>query len=264
MSFLVNPYSFTTAGFTVPSDPGGVAPDDLSGLELWLKANNTQFNGVADDTEISGTWNDSSGNARDATAVAAGSVATFPKFKQTAGPNSYPAIRLVTDSAGSPGGWFTLPDFLTSFTSGSYFAVVILDEEPPDHNTSPPLGDWAPATDDSYYPFSDTKIYDKWGSTARKDAIVVSGTTSWHVYEVRTASAAWSCHKDGTQLHSTGTNTVGWGTAPKVGRVATNTKFIEGMIAEVIFYSSVLSSSDRFNTVHTYLNNKYGFALPTS
>ena len=128
-----------------------------------------------------------------------------------------------------------------------------------------PLGDWAPATDDSYYTYTgDGKIYDKWGSTSRKDAITVSGLNSWHVYEVRTASGAWSCHKDGTQLHSTGTNTVGWGSAPKVGRVSTNSKYIEGLYAEVIFYSAVLSSSDRWDTVHTYLNNKYGFSLPTS
>jgi len=208
-----------------------VAPDDLSGLELWLKANNHQFDAFADDDQITGNWNDSSGNARNAAGNTSGSV--FPRFKLTSGPNSYPAIRMVA-SDGLTGGWFDLPDFLTGFTSGNYFAVVKLDASPSVNNGATPLGDWCSGTDDSYYTFTgDGKIYDQWGTTVRKNAITVSGLNVWHVYEVRTASAAWSDHKDGVQLHSTGTNTVGWGTAPKVARVTGSTKHLRGMIAEM-------------------------------
>lgn len=248
-----------------PPDPSGPSPADISGLQLWLKANNMQFAAFTDGQQISGTWDDSSANSRNATAVQAGTTPTYPKLMRTSGPNSYPAIRMVTTGAGSLGGWFTLPDFLTGFTAGDYFAVVQLDASPSTNNGATPLGDWCSGTDDSYYTFTgDGKIYDQWGTTARKDAITVSGLNSWHLYEVRNAALAWSNYKNGAQLFTTAINTVGWGTAPKVARVTGSSKFMLGMVAELIFYNSVLSSSDRFNTIHTYLNNKYAFSLPTS
>jgi hypothetical protein len=265
MSFIVNPYVFSS-GFTVPGDPGGPSPADLSNFQLWLKGNNTQFNGVVDDTEISGTWDDSSGNARNVSAVAAGTPSTYPKFKQLGGPNSYPAIRMVTATGSRPGGWFTVPNFLTGYTSGDIFCIVKLDADPPSTTSAnaPAAGDWGTAGD-SYYPFTnDGNIYDDFGSSARKDNIAAGSLAQWRVYEVRTALAAWSNYLDGTQLHSTAVNTVAWSTAPFIGHTATNSKYLEGLIAEIIFYSSVLSDSDRWNTVHTYLNNKYGFSLPTS
>lgn len=247
-----------------PPDPSGPSPVDVSGLQLWLKANNTQFAAFTDGQQISGTWNDSSGNSRNGTAVQAGSTPTYPKFLQTSGPNSYPAIRMV-QSGTILGGWFTLPNFLTGYTAGDYFAVVKMDASPTANDGATPLGDWCSGTDDSYMTYTgDGKLYDQWGTTARKDAITITGLNSWFVYEARTASAAWSCLKNGTSLFSTGTNTVGFGSAPKVARVTGGSKWLEGMIAEIIFYNSVISSSDRFNTVHTYLNNKYAFSLPTS
>lgn len=252
-------------GFTVPGDPGGTLPTSISNLQLWLKANNTQFNGVADDTEISGDWNDSSGNSRNVTAVAAGIPSTFPKFKQTGGPNSYPAIRMVTAVGSRPGGWFTVPNFLTGYTSGNIFCVVKLDADPPSSTNAnaPPHGDWGTAGDD-YYPFTnDGNIYDGFGSNARKNSIAAGSLAQWRVYECRTASGAWSNHLDGTQLHSTGSNTVAFGTAAFIGHTAINSKYLEGLIAEIIFYSVVLSSGDRFS-LHGYLNSKYGFSLPTS
>lgn len=262
MSAIINPFAFGGAGF--PADPGGPSPIDL-GPELWLKANNSQFSSTADDAQITTTWNDSSGNSRDATAVAAGSPSTFPKFKLTAGPNSYPAIRLVASAAGDPGGWFTLANFLTGFTAGEYFVVVKLDFSPTVQDGATPLGDWCSGTDDSYMTYTgDNKLYEQWGTTARKDAITISGLDSWFVYNVRNAANAYSIWKDGSSLFSTGTNTVGWGTAPKVARVTGGPKHLRGLIAEIIFYSSVLSDSDRWDTVHTYLNNKYAFSLPTS
>lgn len=253
-------------GFTVPGDPSGPSPTDLSNFQLWLKANNTQFNGVADDTEITGTWNDSSGNSRNGTAVAGGDISTYPKFKQTGGPNSYPAIRMVI-ATGGRGGHFTLPNFLTGYTAGEFFAVAKLDSDPPPTNAAaPPHGDWGTGSD-AYYPWqNDSKIYDDFGTNTRKDAIVTGGgLTSWHVLNIRTASGAWSLWINGVQKHSTGSNTVAWGTSPKIGRNNTvNQKYLVGLICEVFFYSAVLSDSDRWDTVHTYLNNKYGFSLPTS
>jgi hypothetical protein len=194
--------------------------------------------------------------------VQAGIIPTYPKFKQTAGPNSYPAIRMV---ASALGGWFALPNFLTGYPAGDFFAVVELDADPPAGTAeAPPHGDWGTAGD-AYYPWSNNgNIYDDFGTNTRKDNIAVASLAQWRVYEARTAPGAWSNHLDGTQLHTTASNTVAWSTAPFIGHTATNGKYLHGLIAEVIFYSSVLSNTDRWNTIHTYLNNKYAFSLPTS
>lgn len=169
---------------------------------------------------------------------------------------------------GGDGGHFTLTNWINpaGFTAGNVFCIIKCVNDPPPaaDQAAPACGGWG-SVDDGYYPYTDSKIYDDFGTNARKDAIVTGGgLTSWHVLEIRSASAAWSLHLNGTQKHSTGTNTVAWGTSPFLGRSAGSTKFMKGWIAEIIFYSSVLSSSDRWNTVHTYLNNKYAFSLPTS
>lgn len=263
MSFLLNPYSsFGAGGGGLPGDPGGVSPSDLSGLELWLKANS--LTSLSNDAEIA-TWSDSSGNGRDATGVLR--TNKKPRLRTTEGPNSMPAVILV-DSIGD-GGHFTLPNFMTGFTAGNVFFVVKLTQNPVGlgvQDAASVTGDWG-SGGDAYYHFpTDSKIYDDFGTTARKNAIAHTGQalTSWQTIDVRSASGAWSYHMSGTQLLSTGTNTVGWGTAPKIGRVATNTKFMRGWVAEIILYSRVLSSSEKFNTIHTYLNNKYALGLPTS
>lgn len=169
---------------------------------------------------------------------------------------------------GGDGGHFTVPNFLNpaGYTAGDVFCVIKCVNDPPPaaDQAAPACGGWG-SVDDGYYPFTDSKVYDDFGTSARKDAIVTGGgLTVWHCLEIRTASGAWSMHKQGTQLHSTGTNTVAWGTSPFLGRSAGSTKFMKGWIAEIIFFSRVLTSSERFDTIHTYINNKYNLGLPTS
>lgn len=249
-----------------PADPGGPSPSDVSGLEIWLKANNSQFDSAGDGDQIT-TWNDGSGNSRNVTGVLRTNFK--PRWKVTAGPNSYPAV-LLHDSSGD-GGYFTVPNFLTGFTAGNVFWVNKIVDDPPTVSSSqaPPCGDWGSAGDE-YYPFDgDSKIYNAFGSTVRKTTNdPTTSLATWHVGETQTASGSFvqkiNGALSGNDFFSTGTNTVGWSTAPFIARTATNTKFMRGWIAEIIFYSSVLSNTDRWSTVHTYLNNKYGFSLPTS
>lgn len=249
-----------TGGGSNPGDPGGVSPSDLSGLELWLKANNSQFNSASDGDQVS-TWNDASGNGRNATGVLRTNFK--PRWKPTIGPNNYPAI--LFHESGGDGGYCTLPNFLSGPAGNVFVVGKCVNDPPPFADQSAPFcGGWG-SVDDGYYPYLDSKVYCDFGTNSRKDAIITGGgLTSWHLLEIRTASGAWSIHKQGTQLHSTGSNTVAWGTAPKLGRSEGSSKFLKGWIAEVIFYSAVLNNTDRWNTVHAYLNNKYAFSLPTS
>lgn len=207
------------------------------------------------------TAQDWSGNNRDVTGVVGNTLK--PTYRSTDGPNSQPAFRLFSNAT-TEGGYFTVPDFLTSYTAGHYLAVVKLDIEPSIiSRCAPPLGDWGSDTTGDLYHFpTDNKIYDAWGSTVRKASSSVSPTlTNWLVYEVRSASGAWSNHFDGVQLFSTGTNTVGWSTVPKVGATTTNANRLWGMIAEIVFYNRVLNGGE-ITTIYDYFETKYGITLP--
>jgi hypothetical protein len=266
MGVIINPYAYATAGGILP-DPSGPSPADLSDFQFWLKANNsTSFSGFTNNQEIS-TWHEGSGNARDVTGVLR--TNKKPRWIETGGPNSYPCV-LFIDTLGD-GGHFTVPSFLTGFTEGHVWWVSKLVNDPPNFSdaAAPPCGDWG-SGGDSYYNFiSDSKIYNDFGTNTRKTTNnPTSSLASWHVGEVETSSGNWkqriNAATSGNDFFSTASNTVGWGTAPFLGRTATNGKYLRGWVAEIIFYSSIKGDSDRWNTIHTYLNNKYAFSLPTS
>lgn len=233
-------------------------PGGLSDFQLWYDA--AQETGFSNGDEMS-TVQDWSGNNRDGTGVVDNVLK--PTYRSSDGPNSNPCFRLMSNTT-SQGGHFTVPDFLTGFTAGHYFAVVKLDIDPAIiSKCAPPLGDWGSNTTGDLYPFpTDNKIYDAWGSNARKTTVDPSQDLKvWHVYEVRSASGAWSNYIDGSQLFTTGTNTVGWSTVPKVGGTQTNSNRLFGMIKEILFYSSVKSGAD-LTTIYDYLETENGITLP--
>lgn len=236
----------------------GPDPSSITNLELWLKADSLA---VGDSNQIS-TWVDSSGNGRDATGVI-GSALTKPKLRSTLGPNSMPTVEMaITNSTSGP--WFTLPNFLTGFSAGHIFAVVQINFDPPSSvnaRCGPPFGDFGSAGDEYFPFFSDSKIYDAFGSTVRKTTVnPTPSLTSWRLYESRSASAAWSNHLDGTQLFTTATNTVGWSTTPFIGHSTTSNKVLDGYISEIILYSRVLSGGE-ITTIKAYITAKYLLTL---
>lgn len=252
MTFIINPYSFGVAG------GGDTGPELITGLQLWLNANAI----TASDGDQITTWADDSGNGRDATGQVVNTIK--PTYRATDGPNSKPCVRMVSFATGQ-GGYFTLPDFLTALaaTSGHYFAVVKIDNDPPSNNNeaAPPLGDWGTSTDEYYNFPSDSGIYDGWGSSVRKTTgNPTPALTSWLLYEVRTASGAWSSHIDGTQHFTTATNTVAWSAAPKIGRSTSSNKFMHGMIAEICFYNAIIAGGD-LTAIKSYLATKYALTL---
>lgn len=238
---------------------GDSGPELISGLQLWLNANTIA--GASTGDQIS-TWNDDSGNSRNATGVVINTLK--PTYRASDGPNSKPCVRMVRSDNGQ-GGYFTLPDFLTALaaTSGHYFVIVKIDNDPPSNNNeaAPPHGDWGASTDEYFVFPSDSGIYDGWGSSARKTTgNPTPALTSWRLYEIRTASGAWSSHIDGTQHFTTATNTVQWSTAPKIGRSTSSNKFMHGLIAEICFYNTVLTGGD-LSSIKSYFSTKYSLTI---
>lgn len=259
MSLIINPYAYAGGG---GSDPLGI-PD----LELWLKM--STLSGLSNDDPIT-TWPDSSGNGRDATGT--GLSGAKPVYKTSGGPTGGPSVRLSLDD-GSALRFFSLPNFLTGFTAGEIFVICIAKADPGDgvnSSNGPPVGDWGSATAGSLYPFwSDSKIYEEFGTTVRKTTNdPTTSLAAWNCYNIRSAAGSfvWSINgaTSGNDFFSTATNTVGWGTAPKIGADDVG-KYLHGSEVEVIFFSRILDdATERKAVIHQHLNDEHGFSLPTS
>jgi len=258
---MINPFIFAPP----VTPPGQPPPTDVSDLQLWLPV--SAITGIGDGGAIS-SWPDQSGNSRNATGT--GTSSKKPQYKTSGGPNGGPRVRLTLSSGdGGDQRYFTLPNFLTSFTAGEAFIVLILDADPSATSglegiplSVGGLSGGGPRYSDD----SDGIIYDNFGSSNIKTTANPSDNlAAWHVYNVRAASGAWSNHVNGTQIFSTATNTVAWTTVPLIGRDDFNSKLMAGSIADIILFNRVLNdATERKPKIHAYLNNTYGFSLPTS
>lgn len=238
MTFLINPFRFGGGG-------GAFSPTDIAGLRTWLKADALSLNNGDEVT----TWTDSSGSGNNATQS---TEATRKPNYFTNVQNSLPIVRFDVD--GSAEDRMVWPTTLMSgATAGSVFITLSL-----------PLaasGRQSPVTMTSngeftHYTFSDGNWYDNWGSTTRK---TISGSvtlTTFHLFEIISAPSDWRAYQNGTQKHSTATNTVGFGSSAGLG--STNLAF-GADIGEVLVYDTALSTTDRQN-VETYLKDKWGIA----
>lgn len=237
----------------------GGNPLGITDLQLWIDA--SQETGFSNGDEVT-TAQDWSGNNRDATGAILNVL--LPSYRATDGPNSLPAFRLV-DEVTDEGGYFTLPNFLAG-SAGHHFSVVKLDADPQalDSHAGPPLGNWGTATAESLYPNNpDNIIYSSWGRTTRIPTVdPTPSLANWHVYEERTAANDWSNWLNGVMLFQTLTNTVAWGTGPRIGSHSVGgITTLFGMIAEVIFYNRALTSGE-IQIIYDYLEEKYLITLP--
>lgn len=268
-SASVSPSSSASASVSpsssVSPSAAGVLPTDVPNCELWLPV--SSITGLSDDVNVD-TWPDMSGNGRDATR---NNVAgDGPHFRTSGGPTSGNCVRFSTAPTTHPR-YFTLPDFLTGFSAGEGFAVIKLDQDPITASSEggPPFGDFGSSTTGSVYPFTDGIIYDEFGTTVRKTTNnPTTSLATWHLFNVRSASGSyiWSINAatSGNDFFSTGTNTVGWGTAPRIGADNLTNRSIFGLGVEFIFFSRILDdATERKAIIHQYLNDAYGFSLPT-
>lgn len=266
MSFIINPFALGAGG-----GGGGSLPTDLvSGLELWTPV--TGVGGLSNNDPIS-TYPDLSGNANDATQ----SGGSRPLYLTSGGPTGGPCIRMST---GVTQRYFDLPNFLAG-SAGEVFIVAKADADPGDGVggvNGPLLGNWGSDTQHGLYPYwVDSTIYDAYGTTARKGPTNNPDTSvaTWICLNIRSAAGAWSWRINaattGNDQYSTGTNTVGWGTAPKIGLDfnGSDNRVFAGLIVDIIHCSKILDdATERKPIIHDYINTNasYGgfFALPTS
>lgn len=237
----------------IRAEHGLAQPSDIDGLHVWLSADT--ITGKSNGAALT-TWADRSGNGYDATASGA------PTYR-TSVVNGEPVVRFngTTD-------YFTFGNVLTGLTAAEVFAVVKIDNDPPGAFAQGGL--WRMDTDtvnSTFYPFTDTVVYLGFGTTARKTVgNPAPALTSPRLLNVSSASGAWTTRLDGTQLFTTGTNTVAWPAAPLLGK-SHGPYFLDGDIAEFLVFDHVLTADERAN-VNAYIADKYGLTLtgatPTS
>jgi hypothetical protein len=155
--------------------------------------------------------------------------------------------------------FFTLPNFL----SGTAISVLYVSRAARLSVVQGPVagnfGSEFSASSASHEPYSDGNIYSGFGSTLRKTIPAPGGITSWHRSVIRSDSGAWNYWKGGVQVFTTGTNTVGLGTTPKLGLSISSAGnyYYQGRIAEIVVVPRYITTTE-IAAWDTYTLAKYG------
>lgn len=117
------------------------------------------------------------------------------------------------------------------------------------------------AAQDDYQPFNDNDFYDNFGSSARKTAGDPGvDPTTFRLYNIVSTSSEWTAFINGTQLFTTGTNTVGFRADPRFSRSVASGTGANWYCADFILYDHKLSGPDK-TTIKTYVATRYGLTI---
>ena len=231
---------------TVPPAPSAAAPNTISNLQLWLKAD--AITGLADGAAVA-SWVDSSTGGHNATQATAG---LQPKYRSTSAVvpliNGLPVVQF--DGVGT---------FLDSAAATSNPATVIVVAR---HVTgsgavdtlvgSNPAGGFSLNVHDS----TATLEMDV-DSVAAITSSALTSTTGPHIYAATFAyPGSASVIMDGVTLASASPPGGFFGSAIRIGATSSGNSVWRDVIAEVIYYSRVLTAYE-MASVTLYLKNKY-------
>lgn len=228
-------------------------PLSISGCKLWAAARLEV--GLSDGDAVE-TWTDQSGLGNNLTQATAGNK---PIYK-TAILNGHPIIRFDgTDDH------FTLANVLSGASAGEVFLVVKIDNDPPGNSNQSGLWNMdGDGTNICHFPWTNGNIYEAWGRTTRVDTgNPTPSLASWRLYNVSSAAGAFTTRIDGTQHYTTASSTFSsFSGTPYFGRsnAISGNAYLDGDVAELIIYNSVLSAGDR-DDVESYLATLYGLTI---
>jgi hypothetical protein len=160
------------------------------------------------------------------------------------------------------GTYMTISNFLSGLSEGEIFVVGQLDADPPATSSAAGLYYFGSGSPDTLFPDTDGIIYDQFGSTIRRAAgNPTPSLTSPFIYNVSSSPGRWTNRVNGSQLTTFGTNTVGWHSVSiRIGSGLSGAGLnYDGLISRVLFYSKILSNSQRAAKV-IELKNLYGIA----
>lgn len=227
---------------------------DVSGCQLILEA--SRITGLSDGDPVA-TWADASGNSRD---FSQGTGVNRPTYKTNI-INGRAIVRFdgTTD-------YVQGPNFLTGYTEGEIFVLVKINADPPADVAQSGLWVFGSSGDTTHFPYTDGTVYDAFATDTRKTTVdpTPSLSSTFRIYNVSSKSGEWTSRLDGTQIYTTGTNTVGWTTGPRLGADAGATRFLQGDLALAVLYNVVLSSADRASVIDKINTDYFGASFDPS
>jgi len=153
--------------------------------------------------------------------------------------------------------WFEIPD-LSHLTEASIFLLVKVDADPPIEARS---GLWKfgndPTTKNTHYPYTDSNVYEEFGSTVRKNTgNPTPSLADWRLYCVEAKDGLWRSSFDDVDFFITSSNTLGWSTTHYLGR-SLEEYYLWGKWAECVILGRIPTVDDRSALVASLLW-KYG------
>lgn len=157
-------------------------------------------------------------------------------------------------------------------TEGSVVMVGIYNADPPAAGRGPwQCGDYSSGATTKYdhgtvIPYSDGNIYDSTFTTVRKSGFSSSGSMdSVFHYLVRSKASQWDCHLNGTQLHTTTSNTFNdndldgfrWGQNSIPLGDGGGTTYVDGYMWELIVWDKYLTDTEKTD-LYTYFTSQWG------
>ena len=241
-------------GFEIPEIPaGGISPSDISGLTLWMKADQLSLN----DGDPVSTWTDQSSNHL---SFAQGTAGAKPTYKTNI-VNGKPAVLF-------DGGDFLTSDsvpYSTLYPQNCQQTMFIIM-----NNTSPTSGEtgsrafywgheaWGDGMYVAYYCYYSGTAYFDNGSGRVSGAIPGGWLDNWHTVILKKNSSNYqSISIDGSviaNLSSDASFSTNTAYPAMIGTFFS--KYYIGYIAEIIIFNKPLSSQE-LSDMGTYLNNKY-------
>ncbi len=240
----------------------GDSPSSISNLEIWLQSGVGYYTDAgitpAVNNDLVYQWNDSSGNARHVTQTTS---ADRPVLL-TNTLNGEDVLSFSTS-----GEFFNVPTSISGFSAGDVYIVVKIAQDPPGNTGYTGLWTFTSSSDNTHYCWTDGNIYEGFGSTTRVTVgDPTPSLTSYRLYNVSSASSDYKVYLDGTNIYTSGSNTVGWASTPYLGQGFISGApfpgpyFLVGEIAEFFIYSKILNSTER-TLIKNYISSKFGLTI---
>ncbi len=244
------PARYPLIGGTVsPFRGGAFSPSDIASLTMWIDFDDLDTR-TLNGADIS--QQDDKANGNNCVQTTASEQPLF----QSSGINSLGCAEL--DSSTEE--YFDVTDdTLSALTAAEVFIVVVLNTDPP---ALVATGLWTfgdTGSTKTHFPLNtDEVIYDGFGTTVRKTTVDPTPLlTTPRCYNVVTTSSEWTSELDGTQLFTTGTNTVGFrSTSLRLGANPDASNFLDGQIGELVMFDTKLSAPDKAS-METYIEDKW-------
>lgn len=226
------------------SSSGVFSPDQLAGLQVWLKADSLALN----DNDPVASWLDSTSNHID---VLQGIAGSKPLFKTNI-INGKPIVRFDgIDDVLESTAILIVPQPLTAFAVSKFIQAGTNDSIFDSNNSTQRATIYKQNTDKLSF-FAGTEVPEAVAETIPTAFFYLSGIFN---------GASSKLYKNGINISSGNVGAQGLGNERtstfRVGSANAGTSFYHGDIAEIIIYNSALSDTDR-QSVETYLKNKYG------